>query len=83
MKIDYTNNKSRRERMKKVKDTSRLVPPYPLIYYPRFQLSAVYRGPPKKFENSINKRFISFKNASQARTGRNTVKSSSPNAHST
>jgi hypothetical protein len=27
------------------------VPPYPLIQYPQFQLSVVYHGPKKKFEN--------------------------------
>jgi hypothetical protein len=27
-----------------------VVPPYPLIQYPRFQLSAVYRGPKKKWK---------------------------------
>jgi hypothetical protein len=34
---------------------------YPMIQYPQFQLSTVYHGPPKKLENYINKRFISFK----------------------
>jgi hypothetical protein len=29
---------------------STVVPPYPLIKYPRFQLHAVYRGPKKKFK---------------------------------
>jgi hypothetical protein len=27
----------------------KVLPPYPLIQYPRFQLYAVYRGPKKKF----------------------------------
>jgi hypothetical protein len=35
------------------------VPPYPLIQYPWFQLSAVHRGQ-NKIENERNKWFISF-----------------------
>jgi hypothetical protein len=30
--------------------TYTVVPPYPLIQHPRFQLSAVYRGPPKNWK---------------------------------
>jgi hypothetical protein len=55
------------------------VTPYTLIYYPRFHLSAVHRGPKKI--GKLNKYTVhKFQNARQARTGRNVVKSSSPNA---
>ena len=53
-------------------------PPYLRIQYPWFQLSSVYRGPKNIWKTKKNKRFVSFK----TRTGRNTVKSSSPNAPS-
>jgi len=45
--------------------------------------STVDRGPDKKMENYRNKQFIRLKNARQARTDRNIVKCSSPNAPST
>jgi hypothetical protein len=57
-------------------------PPYPLIQYPRFQLSAVNRGP-KKIGKSKKQTAHKFQNARQARMGHNMVKSSSPNAPST
>jgi hypothetical protein len=37
------------------------VPPYLLIQYPRFQLSAVHRGLKKKLVNETNIQFVTFK----------------------
>ena len=51
--------------------------------HPRFQLSAVYRGPKKKNGKLKQYTVHKFRNAHQARTGRNMAKSSSPNAPST
>jgi hypothetical protein len=62
---------------------STVVPPYALIQYPRFQLSAVHRRPKKKIGKLIKLTVHKFQNARQARTGRNMVKFSSLNMPST
>ena len=49
-------------------------PPHPRIYYPRFAAARKNFGKLKKY--TVHK----FQNARQARTGRNMMKSSSPNA---
>jgi hypothetical protein len=64
-------------------DGSTVVPPYPLIQFPRFQLTAFYRGKKKKFEKSNKYTVHKLQNAFQAKTGPNMMKSSSPNAPST
>jgi hypothetical protein len=51
--------------------------------YRRTPLSAVYSGPKKNFEKLKKLTVHKFQNARQARTGRNMVKSSSPNTPST
>jgi hypothetical protein len=58
------------------------VPPYPLIQYPRFQLSVVHHSPEKI--GKLKKQTVrNFQNARQARIGHNVMKSSNPNTPST
>jgi hypothetical protein len=55
--------------------------PLSVDQYPQFQLIAIHRGP-KKFGKLKKQTVRKFQNSSQARTGRNMVKSSSLNTSS-